>query len=148
MLSLLLRGALLPGVLVSTAAASTSRPIAVGIEIEDPRVRIVEGPEGDADLTVGFGVPIRNTCGSAISIEIAVQGLDRDGEELHDVFLSGAVEAGQSTVLADTDLLKQARFRSIVTWRIEDAVVRVALPVERATPRESRGTEGNEEPRP
>lgn len=115
--------ALVPILVAAPLAASSGAPH-LGVEIAAPTVRIAEGPDNDRDLTISITVRVKNTTDRELAVELIVQGLDREGNELFDAFLNDAVMPGQERAFTDTGFIKDRMFKSVVTWRVEEATIR------------------------
>jgi hypothetical protein len=112
-----------------TIAGSLDGPAAgssLGVEVDDPESKILEGADDEGDLTVGMRVSVKNTSESEESVELVVQGLDRDGYELFEFYLSGVVKAGQTRNLTDRDYVPENLHKSIVRWRVDQLSIRGA----------------------
>ncbi|HOO76303.1 MAG TPA: hypothetical protein PLI51_00190 [bacterium] len=108
-------------------AASSDGPH-LGIEIGEPTVKVVEGPDYDNDLTISISVRVKNTTEREVAVEVIVQGLDREGAELFDTFLNDALKPGQTRVFTDSVYIRNGLYKSIVIWRVEEATIRGGEP--------------------
>lgn len=104
------------------AAAGSS----LGLEIDDPESKVLEGADDEGDLTVGIRVSVKNTSENEESVELVVQGLDRDGYELFEFYMSGVVKAGQTRNLTERDFVPENIHKSIVRWRVDQVSIRGA----------------------
>jgi len=100
----------------------------LGVEIGEPAVKILEGPDDDSDLTVRISVRVKNTTERELAVDLIVQGLDREGSELYDLHLNDAVKPGLERTFTDTNYIKERVFKSVTTWRVEEATIRGGQP--------------------
>ncbi len=124
------RPILIASVLLLVAVSLVASPSVphLGVEIGEPAVKILEGPDDDNDLTVSISVRVKNTTDRELAVDLIVQGVDRDGNELSDLHLSDAVKPGQERVFTDTTYIKDKVFKSVTTWRVEEATIRGGQP--------------------
>jgi len=107
--------------------ASSAAPH-LGIEVGEPQIKVIDGPDDDGDLRISVKVTVKNTTETEMNVELNVQALDRDNFEVFDMFLSDAVRAGQERVLTDTDYIQERTYKSVAKWRVEEVTARGGQP--------------------
>ena len=48
----------------------------LGIEISEPSIKVVDGPDGDGDFTISVKVRVKNTTETELTVDLIVQSLD------------------------------------------------------------------------
>jgi hypothetical protein len=106
----------------------------LGVDVDDPEEKVLEGPDDEGELTIGVRVAVKNTSESEESVDLVVQGLDRDGYEVFEFVVSGVIKPGQSRTLTDRDYLSDHLHSTIVRWRVDQVSIRGAQPGSAARP--------------
>jgi hypothetical protein len=99
----------------------------LGIEVDPPEHKVIDGPNEDGDLDLSVKVMVKNTLDMDESVQVVVQAIDRDEFEVLEVVMSGPIRAGKSRSLTQSAVLQQDAYRSIVAWRVEEVTI-TALP--------------------
>ena len=92
-----------------------------GIEYGEVGHKVVDDqPDRDGELKISIKLSVRNDSDEDIDVDLTIRALDAEGFEVFEAGLEGAVRAGETRVLTDSNYISPRIYKMISRWEIED----------------------------
>lgn len=86
------------------------------ITVSNIATKIVEGPNSSGDIHYAIKADVTNS-GQNNQVSVKLQGIDGDGFELEDLYLSGDIAPGETKTLTDKRIMAEKDYNNIKDWR-------------------------------
>jgi hypothetical protein len=95
--------------------------MAAGVTIGQIATKLRSEADHAGEVTFAIAVDVTNNTQDAIEVNVAVQAVDDDGFELHDMTLFGLLGPGETKRLSDQGYMPERDYRAIAKWQVEEA---------------------------
>lgn len=86
--------------------------------VSDLAVKSLKQYTTDGELWFSAKVTVKNNISSAKTIEIIIQGIDKDSFEIEDVYLEGYFNPNETKTLTNREFSPIDEFNKIIKWQI------------------------------